>query len=489
VNRSNWFALAALLAAGCLVVSPLDEVIDASGSGTGGATASGGAPGSGGSGGDPNPGKEQGAECLNLKDEDQDGKTDCRDLDCCDVEFCSLGVQCGGTQEMGALCENETDDDGDGRTDCGDETCCTEASCIVTPFCQYLIEERGQDCGDDEDNDGDGRTDCADPSCCYTPRCATERSCIGVVGETGTLCSNGRDDDLDGDSDCADVDCCTARRCSDSESCAGLELGEQCANSEDDDGDDLTDCEDPSCCASSACIELPQCFGLSEAGGQRCTNELDDDGDEKVDCEDESCCESPECAESEVCKAAALCAKRTPAASEVALVDDFQDGTYALFAAEDRTGSWFYVADDTRENISLSGAGPSGSNAAYFDPKAENAYVGFTFLAGDAGCPYDVSAWDGVSLFLASPGPVRVMLVVIPPGASCPTSGDCFELYTAEFESSDRVQTLAWGDFSDERENQLAESPLRLYGIYVQATAAVPDGRIWVDDVKFVKAP
>ncbi len=75
------------------------------------------------------------------------------------------------------LCTNGIDDDGDGQTDCDDLECSQISFCTGESLCH-----------DDLDDDGDGWTDCADNDCigssaCLSSACTADRF-LGTLGET-----------------------------------------------------------------------------------------------------------------------------------------------------------------------------------------------------------------------------------------------------------------------------------------------------------------
>ena len=157
--------------------------------------------------------------CADFKDNDEDGFTDCDDVDCRRSEACN--------------CDNGEDDDGNGAVDCDDIQCANSAHCCGlaerAPLCCHDGIDNDEDgltdcesdpdcalacCNDGTDNDGDGLTDCDDPDCSGDVACLPE-----------SVCHDGVDDDLDGWTDCADVDCVGNPACQGDDCVADRDLG------------------------------------------------------------------------------------------------------------------------------------------------------------------------------------------------------------------------------------------------------------------------
>ena len=99
------------------------------------------------------------------------------------------------------ICDNGVDDDGNGKLDCNDPACANINGC------------EPEDCTNNIDDNGDGRVDC------YDPLCAGEEACnFGVVvPDRESVCDDGIDDDMDGYIDCNDSDCKNSQFCIDKE--------------------------------------------------------------------------------------------------------------------------------------------------------------------------------------------------------------------------------------------------------------------------------
>ena len=97
------------------------------------------------------------------------------------------------------LCLDGKDSDEDGLTDCDDPDCAWTAGC---PW--KGPEDNDKACGDLLDNDGNGYTDCKDFGCQKTLPCCPNGPTAEDSNET---CSNGIDDDCNGYVDCIDFSC------------------------------------------------------------------------------------------------------------------------------------------------------------------------------------------------------------------------------------------------------------------------------------------
>jgi len=119
--------------------------------------------------------------CDDHVDNDQDGGTDCADLDCLDAPSCAPAPE---------VCDDQFDNDRDSLTDCADPDCAADRACVSLP----------EVCDDGYDNDHNGDLDCFDAACVGAPACQE-------------ICNDGLDNDLDTLIDCADVDCAETPGC------------------------------------------------------------------------------------------------------------------------------------------------------------------------------------------------------------------------------------------------------------------------------------
>ncbi len=104
------------------------------------------------------------------------------------------------------ICLDGRDNNCDGRSDCAD------GMCAGTPGCAMCVPTGAENCNDGRDNDCNGATDCADPGCAGSPLCAM---CVptGVESDPDS-CADGIDNDCDGQIDCADMFCVAQPVCS-----------------------------------------------------------------------------------------------------------------------------------------------------------------------------------------------------------------------------------------------------------------------------------
>ena len=166
-----------------------------------------------------------GEDCADDLDNDNNGQTDCNDVQCAGDPLCNESTYTNG-------CRNQSDDDGDGATDCADPDCAGSDACNEATY--------ANGCRNNQDDDGDGATDCADANCAGLNACNESTYTNG--------CINSQDDDGDGLTDCADANCFGTPTCNEAN------YAEGCTNTSDDDGDGRTDCADPDCGASPNCI-------------------------------------------------------------------------------------------------------------------------------------------------------------------------------------------------------------------------------------------
>jgi hypothetical protein len=145
--------------------------------------------------------------CGDGIDNDQDGDTDCRDIDCSVIPDCQVSVTLYAAPEMPAqiieqeICNDRLDNDGDGRTDCADPDCTGQEYCGPPPSAEV--------CDDGQDNDRDGLTDCADADCRRFDLCEPQPVLYAAPPPPPMpeICDDGRDNDGDGLIDRRDPDC------------------------------------------------------------------------------------------------------------------------------------------------------------------------------------------------------------------------------------------------------------------------------------------
>lgn len=142
------------------------------------------------------------------------------------------------------ICDNGIDDDEDGATDCDDLDCTGHPACGGSPPGEVEI------CDNGIDDDLDSMVDCYDYDCIGDPACA---------GSLPEDCSNGVDDDGDGATDCDDDDCAADPAC--------VNPPEICDNGVDDNANGLVDCDDPGCLSEPVCFDPIRIFEPAPGGG------------------------------------------------------------------------------------------------------------------------------------------------------------------------------------------------------------------------------
>jgi len=334
------------------------------------------------------------ASCDDGLDNDEDGETDCNDIDCAGNDAC-----------IEIICDDGLDEDNDGLFDCDDSDCTDNIACF-----EYI-------CNDAADNDNDGLEDCADPDCADFSDClAPGDTCQNAVVydlDTATLPISGDSSQFTNQSkrsDCGSTSTAGSNTAEEviawqakaygiytftvtplasdfdpvlyissgcplsTETCLGTKdnggggsaetlevtlepfqtvwiytdgwstgdegpfeldvlyegLEGDCADGLDNDGDDLFDCEDPDCGGNDFCIEFV------------CDDDLDEDGDGLFDCED------PDCVTNDAC-------------IEFICDDGLDEDGDGLFDCDD---------DDCTFSISCSQAGESCQAPLFLDPSA-----------------------------------------------------------------------------------------------------------------------
>jgi hypothetical protein len=196
--------------------------------------------------------------------------------------------------------------------------------------------------------------------------------------------------------------------------------------------------------------------------------------------------------------------------SDIALVDDFEDGDAAAFWGFQREGYWFAAGDATEgaklspehgafrpERLPLAEAHKDNVFAAHLRAEGQKdwgAVFGVTLHWANKGirCPLNLSGFAGVRFRAKGPGTVRVAFGIpetepSESGGTC-TSG-CYDLHTKAvylgdrwddyFVSFDRLEQGGWG-------TQARFDPAHV--VQLQFAVRQPDlpADFWLDDVTFV---
>jgi hypothetical protein len=195
--------------------------------------------------------------------------------------------------------------------------------------------------------------------------------------------------------------------------------------------------------------------------------------------------------------------------SDVALLDDFEDGDAQLFKAFDREGWWYSAGDPTPgaklwpdgkfqpERLPAAEASKANMFAAHFKASGQKGWgaiwgVGLHWESQGIRCPLNASAFAGIRLRAKGPGTVRVSIGIpetepAEGGGAC-TSG-CYDfhgqvLFLSDHWSDylvrwDRVQQGGWGA-------EARFQPERIVNLAFSTKAADLPADFWVDDIAFV---
>jgi len=201
-----------------------------------------------------------------------------------------------------------------------------------------------------------------------------------------------------------------------------------------------------------------------------------------------------------------------PKPTEVALLDDFEDGDSHLFKAFERDGWWFAASDPTDgakvypvsnhfQPDRLPPAESSKDNlfAAHFKAEGQKDWgatwgVGLQWESRGIRCPLNASGFAGVRFRARGPGTVRVSFAMpetqpADQGGSCKTS--CYDFHGKFVYLSDRwteylvrwdaVEQGGWGA-------QARFDPSRLLRLAFSVSSKDVPIDFWVDDIAFVDA-
>ncbi|RYZ02033.1 MAG: hypothetical protein EOO73_33465 [Myxococcales bacterium] len=194
------------------------------------------------------------------------------------------------------------------------------------------------------------------------------------------------------------------------------------------------------------------------------------------------------------------CRARRVAAGNAPLIDDFEDGDDVLEQIEDRAGFWRWVRESDAP-----GTAPALLPVPRPDANARNRLAlhvkggelqdwGATMEVSFRPPCYDASPYAGITLSARGPGRVYLSLRevgVIPSfeGGTC--ERDCYDSHFTKLELSREWRTYAvsWAQL---RQRGLGKPPLdtrRLHSISVLIRPEDTPYDVWLDDVRFSKAP
>jgi hypothetical protein len=207
--------------------------------------------------------------------------------------------------------------------------------------------------------------------------------------------------------------------------------------------------------------------------------------------------------------AAGPCAAPSPA-SDMALIDDFEDGDQAAFKAFQREGWWFAAGDSTEgatmapprgmfrpEKLPVAEANRENVLAAHLKAEGQKEWgavwgVSLRWESKGIRCPLNASLFAGVRFRAKGPGTLRVALGTpetepADAGGTC-TSG-CYDLYgkvvylTDRWDDYlvrwDRLEQQGWG-------TEARFSPARIVSLQFAVKPADLPADFWVDDIAFV---
>jgi hypothetical protein len=211
-------------------------------------------------------------------------------------------------------------------------------------------------------------------------------------------------------------------------------------------------------------------------------------------------------------RAGGPCAEASPP-SDVALLDDFEDGDQAAFKGFQREGWWFAAADSTEgaklypergsfrpERLPIAESNRENIFAAHFKAEGQKDWgvvwgVSLRWENKGVRCPLNVSPFAGVRFRAKGPGTVRVAFGTpetepAESGGTCTSA--CYDVHGKIVYLSDRwddylvrwdrVEQQGWG-------TQARFDPARI--VSLQLAVKPPDLPVdfWIDDVSFVSEP
>ncbi|HEY2409316.1 MAG TPA: hypothetical protein VGI10_25095 [Polyangiaceae bacterium] len=207
------------------------------------------------------------------------------------------------------------------------------------------------------------------------------------------------------------------------------------------------------------------------------------------------------------------CAAGTPA-SDVALVDDFEDNDAKPFKAFQREGWWFTAADPTEggklspangqfmpARLPASEASKTNLFAMHVQASGQTDWgitAGTTLRWVNEGvrCPLNVSAFQGIKFRAKGPGTLQFKVDVpgtMPPDGGGVCSKGCYDSpgklimlsdhWDDYLVTWDRLQQGGWG-------TEVRFDPARVLGIEFSVGVKLLPADFWLDDIEFVpKSP
>lgn len=194
------------------------------------------------------------------------------------------------------------------------------------------------------------------------------------------------------------------------------------------------------------------------------------------------------------------CRASVVAAGEAPLIDDFEDGDDALTALEHRAGFWRWVRETDAPGTApalLPVPRPEASARSRLALHVKGGELldwGATMEVSFRPPCYDAAKYGGITLAARGPGRVYVSLRevgVIPAfeGGTC--ERDCYNSHVAKLELGRDFRTyeLRWADLRQRGLGKPPLNPRRLHSIAILIRPEDTPYDVWVDDVRFLRAP
>ncbi len=218
---------------------------------------------------------------------------------------------------------------------------------------------------------------------------------------------------------------------------------------------------------------------------------------------------APEPSPGAASSSAGPCAAPSPP-SDVALLDDFEDGDHAAFHGFEREGWWFSVADSTEgatlspehgsfrpERLVAAEARKDNLFAAHFKAAGQKDWgavwgVSLRHASNGIRCPLNVSAFAGLRFRAKGPGTVRVAFGIpetqpADSGGTCTTG--CYDVHGKVVYLSDRWDDylVAWNRLEQGGWGTQARfDPARVVSLQFMVKPQDLPVDFWLDDLAFV---
>ncbi len=202
------------------------------------------------------------------------------------------------------------------------------------------------------------------------------------------------------------------------------------------------------------------------------------------------------------------CANKSPA-SDVRLIEDFEDGDAKLFKAYEREGWWFAASDNTEGSTIQPHDGFKAETLSTAESTKENRFAAHLQASGQkqwgvawgtslqwankgVRCPFNGSDFEGFRFRAKGPGSIRVTVSIpesTPKDSGGTCSEGCYDHYSKTFVLSDhweeyvvrwdRLQQGGWG-----AQARFDAGRVMGLGFAVDPKALPID--FWLDDIEFI---